>query len=161
MFLKNNLNLRKVGFYELSHTTETLKKRGYLGLHVDTEETGDLLFHRPYTHLYLFLVCGVLGKQSALKFHNCLNDQLELVNFRLFFIWDDVIVSKNLCYNLMQLYEGVRKDSFNHWDLHNFAVFQVHEGTNRLLVRRQILFHLRPRNSFTFEMLRRHLFYFI
>ena len=101
MFFKNSFCLREVGLYDLSHTAKALKKRGDLCLLVDTEETGDFRFHRPDNHLDLFLVCCVLGKQSALKFHNCLNDQLELVNFRLFFTRDDVIVSKDLCNNLI------------------------------------------------------------
>ena len=105
MFLKNSLDLGEVSLDNVSHSAEALKQGRNFTLQSFTEDSCDLRLHSPYNTLDFFLVSRVLSHQSALELHNCLYDQLELINFGFFFIGNDVIVSKDLGNDVMQLQE--------------------------------------------------------
>jgi hypothetical protein len=122
MFLKNRLDLGEVSLDNVSHSAEALKQGRNFSLQSFTEDSCDLRFHRPYCTLDFFLVSRVLSHQSALELHDCLHDELELINFGFFFIGNDVIVFENLGNNFMKLHEGVGKGSFNLRELQYFKI---------------------------------------
>jgi hypothetical protein len=80
------------------------------------------------------LISRIASNEGALEFENCLHNELELVNFGFFFNGNDFIVFDDLCYDLMQLQEGVGKLGFNLWDIHLFAVLLVNQCSYSFLV---------------------------
>ena len=106
MFLKNSLDLGEVSLNNLSHSAEALKQGQNFCLQSFTKDSSDLRFHTPYCTLDFFLVSRVLSHQCALELHDCLHDELELINFGFFFIGNDVIVFENLGIHFFFLLEG-------------------------------------------------------
>ncbi len=69
--------------------------------------------------LDILLVIHVLRDERALKFHNCFDDQLELVSFRLFLALLDVVVFQNLSDDLMQFVERAGENRLDCWLSHD------------------------------------------
>ena len=68
-----------------------------------TEDTRDFRLHRPDDALNFFLIVGVLNNEGALEFHDCLNNELELINFGFLLILKNVVIFEDLGYSLVEL----------------------------------------------------------
>jgi hypothetical protein len=151
--LKNIFDLWEVGFDDLSHSAEALKECGNLFLQGWTKDIWYFRLHRPYDTLDVFLVSGVLSYETALEFHYGLNDELKLINFGFFFIWYDFVVFKNLGDYWVQLRERFRELGFYLWDIHQIFLQLILETDDCSLMDFEVLFQLRPWNSFAFEVI--------
>jgi hypothetical protein len=54
-----------------------------------------------------------MSYKSALEFHDCLDNELKLINLKFFFSWEDVVVSEDLLNKLVELHEGCWKSRLN------------------------------------------------
>jgi hypothetical protein len=102
VFLKNFFDLTKVGLDNISHSAEALKQCLHFLLQCCAEDTCDFRFHRSYHTLDFFLVGSILSDESALEFHDCFDNELELISFRFFFFWKEVVVFENPCDELVE-----------------------------------------------------------
>jgi hypothetical protein len=123
--LKYIFDLREVGFNNLSHPAEALKQRGNFLLQGCTEDTRDIWLHHPDDALDFFLVRGVLRYEGALELHNCLNDELELINFGFLLIWYDFIIFEDLGDYCVELRERAREPGFNIRNIHNARLQKI------------------------------------
>jgi hypothetical protein len=80
-FLESIFDLSEVSLDDVCHPAEVLKQRGDFMLQHFAKGSSDFGFQLPDHTLNLFLVSGVMRDQDALEFHDCLNDELELVHF--------------------------------------------------------------------------------
>ena len=104
--LKNLFNLWEVGFNNLSHSSEVFKQSRNL-LHCCTKNTSYFRLHFSDHCFNFFFVSRILSYQGTLEFHNCLNDKLELIDFRFLFFLYDFVVFKDLCYYRVELWERI------------------------------------------------------
>ena len=101
IFFKNVFNLEEVGFDDICHSAKVLEQGGNFLLQGCTEDTRDFRLHRPDDALNFFLIVGVLNNEGALEFHDCLNNELELINFGFLLILKNVVIFEDLGYSLV------------------------------------------------------------
>jgi hypothetical protein len=99
VLLKDLIYLREVRLDDVSHTSKDFQKLRDL-IFIFKLNVGNFLDFRLHciNMLSNFILIGsILRDKWALDLHNCLNDKLELVDFRFLLFWSDVVIFDNLC----------------------------------------------------------------
>jgi hypothetical protein len=116
MLFKSLLYLREVCFDNIGHSFKVFEQFSDLLLQLMSKSAQNFRFHFLNSTLDILLVINILRYETALNFHYCFNDKLELITYlRFFFVLQDVVVSQDLSDDFMELIEGVRKHCLDSW----------------------------------------------
>lgn len=143
--------LREVSFNNISHSRHFLEQARDFLLQLMSKCPHNFWLHCLDDTLDILLFIHVLSDETALEFHDCFNDQLKLISFRVFFILQNVVVFQNASDGLMEFVEGAGKNGLDCWFSHHTMPLKINERCDSCLMKRDVLFQFLPRDCLIFE----------